>query len=231
MGLSFQEERQMEKKRNIAWLTIGFVGIMAGCFCVNVFNRYVLISLPLAARMISMIAVYWLIALVPIIIMACNKTKLSALGFSKEDLFAQVIVGVAIAAVTSVVFTLIPHVAGFGDWVDNGRRYKFLWQFLYEFIQCIIAIGAVEEYVFRGFLYAMLKDIFGKEWVSVLISSVLFGLFHIFGGSIVQIFMTMCIGVLWCLLKLKIKHCSLLSLIIAHGIYDALITVWASFLM
>jgi uncharacterized membrane protein YjjP (DUF1212 family) len=34
------------------------------------------------------------------------------------------------------------------------------------------------------------------------------------------------IGALFCLFRLKIKNCSLLSLIIAHGIYDALIVVW-----
>ena len=221
----------MEKKRDIAWLTVGFIGAMAGVFGVNMFNRYVLMSLPSAVRLVCMIVVYWLIALVPLVITACNKAKLSALGFSKDNLLAQVAVGIAIAAVMSVVFTLIPHLVGFGDWVDNGFRYKYLWQFIYEFVQCIIAVGAVKEFVFRGFLYAKLKDVSGKEWVAVLISSAMFGLSHIFSGNVVQIIMTMFLGLLWCLLRLKIKHCSLLSLIIAHGIYDALITVWASVLM
>lgn len=153
----------MGKKRDIALLIVGFIGAMAGVFGVNMFNRYVLMSLPSAVRLVCMIVVYWLIALVPLVITACNKAKLSALGFSKDNLLAQVAVGIAIAAVMSVVFTLIPHLVGFGDWVDNGLRYKYLWQFIYEFVQCIIAVGAVEEFVFRGFFICKVKRRFRQR--------------------------------------------------------------------
>ena len=40
--------------------------------------------------------------------------------------------------------------------------------------------------------------------------------------------MMMLLGVVLCLCRLKIRHCTLLSLVIAHGVYDALISVFAS---
>lgn len=221
----------MEKKKDIIDLIIGFMGAMIGCLGVNIFNRYVLMSLPLAARMICMPIVYWLIALIPIILIICRKTKIWELGFKKENISAQIIVGIAIAIVMSVVLTLIPHIANFSEWVDNGRRYVYLWQFIYEFGYCIIGIGLAEEFVFRGFLYTKAKNIFNSEWSAGVISSVMFGLFHIFTGNIIQVFVTTLIGLLYCFLRSKIKNCSLLSLIIAHGIYDALITTWASLLL
>ncbi len=187
-------EKMMKKE----WLSliIGIAGTILGLCAVTAFSRLVLMSLPLVARMISMIVVYWLIA----IVMSC-------------------------------IGTLLPHLLGVGEWVDNGKRYQDLWKFIYEFFYCILAIGFVEELVFRGFIFHKIKNISQKDSVAVICSSVLFGVFHIFGGNLIQMVCTACIGLLFCFFQLKIKNCSLLSLIIAHGVYDALISVWASILL
>ncbi|MBD5143894.1 MAG: CPBP family intramembrane metalloprotease, partial [Ruminococcus sp.] len=76
-----------------------------------------------------------------------------------------------------------------------------------------------------------IKGVFGSEAVAVIGSSILFGLFHILGGDIGQMLVTGFLGILFCLCRKKIKDCSTLSLIIMHGIYDALITVWANCLL
>ncbi len=152
-------------------------------------------------------------------------------GFCKDKIQSQVIVGIFIGIAMSVVLTLIPHLFGFGEFVDNGNRYKYLWQFIYEFFYCIFAVGFVEEFVFRGFVYKKIKLISKKDMIAIIGSSVLFGTFHLFNGSIIQMLMTTGIGVFFCLCRLKIKNCSTLSLIIGHGVYDALITVWASALL
>ena len=203
---------------------------MLGLFGVVSFNQFVLMSLPLALRMISTIFVYWLIALVPIIIIFVNKDKLAEYGFSKERVTFQIIVGVIIGIAMSLTLTLIPHLLGFGEYVDSGKRYEYLWQFIYEFFYCIFAVGFVEEFVFRGFIYQKIKSISQKDMIAIIGSSVLFGAFHLFSGNIIQMVMTACLGVFFCFCRLKIKNCSTLSLIIAHGIYDALITVFASIL-
>ena len=221
----------MSKKKEIISLIIGFVGVVAGLYGVVSFNRFVLMSLPIVIRMVCMILTYWLIALIPAIVMIVNKDKLTDYGFSKEKIGMQIIVGILIGTVMSVLLTLIPHLIGFGEFVDSGKRYKYLWQFIYEFFYCIFAIGLGEEFVFRGFIFEKIKRVAGKDIIAVIISSVFFGVFHFFSGNLVQIVMTACIGAFFCFCRLKIKNCSTLSLLIGHGVYDALIAVFASALL
>ncbi len=221
----------MSKKKEIISLIIGFVGTVAGLYSVVSFNRFVLMSLPIGIRMVCMILTYWLIALIPAIVMIVNKDKLTDYGFSKEKIGMQIIVGILIGTVMSVLLTLIPHLIGFGEFADSGNRYKYLWQFIYEFFYCIFAIGLVEEFVFRGFIFEKIKRVAGKDIIAVIISSVFFGVFHFFSGNLVQMVMTACIGAFFCFCRLKIKNCSTLSLLIGHGVYDASITVFASALL
>ena len=221
----------MSKKKEWIFLIVGFFGAMLGLYGVIAFNRFVLMSLPLVLRMVCMPIVYWLIALIPIIVMFVNKDKLVEYGFVKDKIQLQIIVGVLIGIAMSVILTLIPHLLGIGEYVDNGKRYEYLWQFIYEFFYCILAVGFVEEFVFRGFVYKKIKTISQKDIIAIIVSSVLFGAFHLFGGNIIQMMMTSFIGAFFCFCRLKIKNCSTLSLIIAHGVYDALITVFASLLL
>ena len=221
----------MSKKKEGICLIVGLLGVALGLYGVVAFNQCVLMSLPLGIRMISMLFIYWLIALIPIIIMLVNKDNLVNYGFSKDKIIFQIIVGVLIGIAMSILLTLIPHLFGFGEYVDNGKRYKYLWQFIYEFFYCIFAIGLVEEFVFRGFVYKKVKSISQKDIIAIIGSSVLFGVIHLFSGNIIQMLMTVCIGVFFCFCRLKVKNCSTLSLIISHGIYDTLITVWASTLL
>ena len=219
-------------KKEWIGLIIGFIGIMAGCFVVRLINQYLIMMIPLIPRMITMIVSYWLTALAVLILFFVHKDKLKDYGFSKENFFAQILIGICVGLGMSFILTLLPHLFGFSGFVDNGHRYKYVWQFIFEFAYCILGVAAAEEFGFRGFIYARLKKITnGKELVPIIVSSVLFGLFHMFGGNVLQIFMTALIGILFCFLRLKIKNCSTLSLIICHGVYDAMITLWASLLI
>lgn len=221
----------MDKKKESITLIIGFLGAMLILFGVVMFNQYVLMSLPLVLRMILMIVFYWCIALLPIIMMLYSKDRLLDYGFRKEGIFKQIFIGIALGVAMSLVFTLLPHLLGYGEYFSSSKDYSYLWQYIYEFVECIIAVGLVEEFVFRGFLYEKFKRIFGTDVAAVIGSSLLFGLFHIFGGNILQIIMTGFIGALFCLFRMKIKDCSTLSLIITHGVYDALIVVWTNCLL
>ncbi len=221
----------MSKKKEWISLILGFLGALLGLYGVVCFNQLILMTLPLVLRMISMIVVYWLIVLIPIILMRINKDTPADYGFSKNNVGCQILIGIFIAVVISLVLTLVPHLLGVGEYFDTGKNYQYLWQFIYEFFYCIVAVGFAEEFVFRGFIYERFKRLFEKDWIAVIGSSVLFGVFHIFNGNIGQMILTGCLGAFFCFCRLKIKNCSLLSLIIVHGIYDALITVWASLLL
>lgn len=218
----------MNKKRDIILMIIGYIGALAGCFGVIMFNRYILTSLPLAGRMICMILVYWLIALVPIILICITKDKNEALVFPKEKIGIQILIGAVSGLVISSAYFLAPYFCGFGSLVDNGSRYTKLWQFVFELVYFIVAVGAVEEIVFRGFIYSKIKSIFGNEWMTILLSSILFGLFHLLIGNIVQVCLTTIIGIIFCLVRYKVKGCSMLSLIVLHGVYDFMIVLYSS---
>ena len=221
----------MSKRKEILDIVLCYIGTMLGVLAVRFFNVYVMMSIPLIPRMAVIIAMYWVIALAAIIITLIRKEPAKSYGFFKNMMLIQIGIGAAVAIVMSVVFTLVPHLAGFGQFFDTGNRYEYLWQYIFEFTYCILSVGFVEEFVFRGFIFGKLQKICRNNVLPVVISSALFGFFHIFNGSIFQVLMTAGIGALFCLCRLKIKNCSTLSLVIAHGVYDALITVWANVLL
>mgnify|MGYP003412235086 CR=1 FL=1 len=190
-----------ERNKIIIQMVIAIIGVVGGLLGVNAFYQYVLMSLPLVVRMVLMIVTYLPIALVPFCIVIFNKEKWSDYGFSKD-------------------------LIGKSDWVNNQHIYNYAWQYIYDFIQCIGAVALVEEFVFRGFFYKKLETLFGSAVGAIIGSSILFGLFHFLGGNIGQIILTGFIGAIFCICRVKIKNCTLLSVIIAHGVYDALITVW-----
>lgn len=73
----------MSKTKEWIFLIVGFLGAMLGLYGVKLFNQFLLTSLPLGLRMIMVIFIYWLIALIPIIVMFVNKDKLVEYGFCK----------------------------------------------------------------------------------------------------------------------------------------------------
>lgn len=103
-------------------------------------------------------------------------------------------------------------------------------QYNTEIIYAIFGVALAEELIFRGYIFNKLLEIKNHRWFAIIISSVLFGLFHVFSGSITQVLITALLGFLYCIFREKIKGCTLLSIIIAHGVYDALIVLWVSIL-
>lgn len=58
-----------EHKKIVTQLIIGFIGAMPGLFGVIAFNQYLLMGLPMGARMVLMIVTYWVIAIIPFSVM------------------------------------------------------------------------------------------------------------------------------------------------------------------
>ena len=216
-----------QRDNDLVSLTMGFMGSMVGGFMLNMFNAKIAMNMPVPLRAPLMFVLYWAIAVIPIIIIRQDKMRPADLGLEKEGILRQILIGVGLGLGTSLVLTGIPVLAGFGEYVNSGKSYTEPWQFIYEFAYCILSVGAAEELVFRGFINSKLKSLFGKEIYAAVGSSILFGLFHIFRGNIVQIFVTAVIGFIFCAYRNKIKGCTLLSLMICHGVYDAMITIWA----
>ncbi|MBU3191931.1 CPBP family intramembrane metalloprotease [Clostridium bowmanii] len=158
-----------------------------------------------------------------------NKEKLKDIGFIRVNIHKQIFIGIVIAIVMCLIFTVIPILCGLKDMVSS-THYTKTWQFIFEFAYSIFGVAIVEEFFFRGYMFKKLMDIKNSKWFAIIISSIVFGLFHIFQGNIIQVFTTMMLGVMFCLFREKIKGCSTLSIIIAHGIYDALIVLCVALL-
>nr|MCR5146583.1 CPBP family intramembrane metalloprotease [Clostridia bacterium] len=95
----------------------------------------------------------------------------------------------------------------------------------YEFVYVTFGVAVAEEFIFRGYLLNILKRMSKNTIIPIIVTSLLFGLFHILNGNIIQVIVTTLIGLILVICKEKIKNCTLLSLIIAHGLYDWLIVL------
>ena len=218
----------MEKSRkNLLLLTIAVICQFIIAFGVVLFNQNLLMNFPLGARMVYMLISQWLFLIVPIIFMIRGKETAGSIGFTAVKIPLQIFIGVMLGIAMCLIFTIVPILLGYKDMVSS-TRYTEIWQFAYQFLYSIFAVALVEEIFFRGYLFKKLLDIKNTKWFAIIISSIIFGLFHIFQGNIIQLFVASILGILFCLFREKIKNCSLLSLIIAHGIYDALIILCVS---
>lgn len=220
----------MKNKKTIIEIIVTIFSVFALEYGLIFFNRYILMNLPLIARMILMIIMYWLIAIVPIMICIKNKNKLIDIGFNKNKILKQIIVGIVIALIMSLLFTFIPILIFGKENTYTGYNYKYIWQYVYQFFYLIVGVSLTEEFIFRGYLLNNLKKINNNKIIPIIVTSLLFGLFHIFSGGIIQVFITSLIGLIFAICKEKVKDCSLLSIIIAHGIYDWLIVLLTAIL-
>ena len=220
----------MSKKKEWIGLIAAYIGAVLGLVGIMLYNINIRGGLPPVPRMFATLGSRVLLMIIPIIVMIVSKDKLSDYGFTGEKIGIQILTGVILGLVISVFLTLIPHLAGFGEYVDNGNRYNKAWMFVYDFTFFIFGVGLSEEFVFRGLIYEKIRRISGKNCIAVIVSSIMFGFIHLFGGNLIQVAITSVIGIIFAVLRLKIKRCSTLSLIILHGVYDAMITVWASVL-
>lgn len=220
---------ELKTKSPVVQLIIAICGTYIALFVLWMFNKNLLMSFSLPLRMILMIVTQWLLFLVPGVLMIANKEKFGDIGFSKKKIPLQIGIGVLLAFSMSLVLTVVPIMLGFKDFVGN-TSYTQTWQFVYEFIYRILGVALAEELVFRGYIFNKLLEIKCSKWFAIIISSMLFGLFHLFNGNLFQVLMTAIIGLILCIFREKIKACTLLSLIIVHGLYDGMIVLWVSVL-
>lgn len=215
----------MDRKQKVIKLIVVIMGVFITLLGVILFNSYLLMSFPVGARMILMLVSQWILFIMPAIMMWLNKDNISELGFNGENTIYQIGIGIIAALLMSLLFTVIPVLLGFKDMVGN-TQYTKTWQFVYEFVYRIFGVAFIEELIFRGYIFNKLLQIKDNKVMAIIISSVIFGLFHMFNGNILQIIVTTMLGIIYCVLREKIKNCTTLSLILIHGIYDALIMFW-----
>ncbi|MDR1706032.1 MAG: CPBP family intramembrane metalloprotease [Clostridiales bacterium] len=176
----------------------------------------------IAPRIALIIAAWW-IALVPVLLlMRWDKTKFFELGFTASNLFTQIALGVFAGIVLSVLMAGVSYALGI-----PVRGSLSLSRFLSESLLNLVTVGLVEETVFRGYIYKKLFDYSNKRLFTVIVSSVLFGLFHFvnmpYQGviiTLIQVGTTTVIGLVFCLLRVIKKTFNMISLIVLHSVYN-----------
>ena len=91
------------------------------------------------------------------------------------------ILGVVFNVLLNVMASLIPE-----EWLKANQESVGAFQgqhFLITFCAVSVFAPIVEELLFRGFLYNCMKKLTGKIWISSIITSILFGVYH---GNILQ---------------------------------------------
>jgi membrane protease YdiL (CAAX protease family) len=164
------------------------------------------------------------LAFIGLVIGACliEKKPVAGLGFQKDNVFKQIIIGLSIAAALALIIGVFPILIG-----SNlaGNKPSSASGAVVSIVLDIVFIGTFEELIFRGFIQTRLKELIKYKWACVLIAAALFGLWHIINGAWFQVLFTFAIGCVFGFCREYLKNCSLLSVIIAHGVYDALLVV------
>lgn len=88
-------------------------------------------------------------------------------------------------------------------------------------IYYFVIVAPTEEIIFRGFILENFNKSY-TENISILLTSILFALIHIFNGNIMNIVIAFIISVLYCKVKLLSYNRSLYSCMIGHALNDSL---------
>ncbi|MBP3854960.1 MAG: CPBP family intramembrane metalloprotease [Ruminiclostridium sp.] len=133
----------------------------------------------------------------------------------------QYVIGTAIALALSLSIAFIPALCGVSL---IGSHKDFSWfGIVYNFLNYFLIIGPVEELVFRVYIQDTVVSFFDKKkYIGVVVSSLIFGLWHWINGSFVQVLFASGIGLVFGTCKYLIKDCKYPGLALGHGLYDFL---------
>ena len=153
------------------------------------------------------------------------------LGFKVSHIMKQLMIAGIIFAIT-ISFILIPLLCG----ADKNEILSFKARnpviLIYYVIKSIFVIGFGEELIWRGYFYERINEITNSGLWAVVVSSILFGLWHYPNGqNIMQVLVTCCLGLLYGFARLKVKDCSTLATGVAHGLHDAVIVILSYILL
>ena len=182
-----------------------------------------------AVRMCLTLFITAALAVVAVVAMKLTAQEKKLLP-TKNRLWLQILIGFAFAAALCLVMGIIPILCGtsiIGSHTEPSAGFLVI-----SAVQDILFVGVCEEIVFRGYVQNQF-DIWLKKckWLAPLIAAVLFGLWHLINGSLIQVLFTSLIGCVFGYSKYFIKDCTLLSVIIAHGLYDFSLALLTCFML
>lgn len=198
------------------------IGLTFATWAITLINIYALrLSLSLL-----LIATYTAVAVVAMRFTAQIKQLLP----TKHKLWLQILIGIAIAVALCLLVGIIPILCGIS--FVGSHTEPSVGTLVIAAVQDILFVGVGEEIVFRGYVQNQFEIWLKKcNWLAPLIAAAIFGLWHIINGSLIQVLFTTVIGCVFGYCKYYVKDCTLLSVIIAHGLYDFSLVLLTCFML
>lgn len=134
----------------------------------------------------------------------------------------QYIVGIILGLILLVIMAGLGAMTGMPT--GGGINQIVVWKLVYELVFYLCFVGPAEELLYRVFVQETLIKIFPNQrfWM-ITLCALIFGLSHWrINGSWIQVCIATCIGLYFGLAKEYIKNCTIISLSICHGLYNAL---------
>lgn len=131
------------------------------------------------------------------------------------------LIGCLIALALSLMIAVIPAACGFS--LVGGHANWSWFTLIFQLLFCVLVVGPVEEFIFRVYLQDVFKSLFPRHpWIGVVIAALLFGLFHLINGNLIQVLFAFGIGLVLGFAKHTIKDCGYPGVALGHGLYDFL---------
>lgn len=212
-------------KRSVVVFIIAVLLIVGLTFVVWAVNLVRIFALRIFLIM-ALIVVYTVVAVFAMRLTGQSRKLLP----EKRRLWLQIVIGVGMAAVLCFSFGVLPVLCD-TSFIGTHRNIS-AGRLLLIAIQDILFVGVGEEVVFRGYIQNQFSVWLKKcGFLAPLIAAVFFGLWHIINGGIVQVLFATAIGCVLGYGKYFLKNCTLLSVILAHGLYDFSLVLLSCFML
>ncbi len=176
------------------------------------FEDFVLPLLSGGALIFARTVSPWLMFLPPAVRLIIKKEKLH---FSGEDLPAQVLSGVIAGIALAVVLAALPAALGAGEHIWHHFPHSAA-----EAARIILALAPAEELLIHGYVYEKLKALTKKPAVSFELSVISAGLLSLLHGGLISGITGIMISYALFSAHFRFKNMSLLSVVVAHTVYD-----------
>lgn len=97
--------------------------------------------------------------------------SLKSLGIRKDKILKSIVLGILFA----IPFITLPIIRAVNLNMHIINSNQLLWSFLYYFL----AIGFVEELIFRAFIQTRIQGLIKTKWISILVVAIMFSSMHI----------------------------------------------------
>jgi membrane protease YdiL (CAAX protease family) len=187
------------------------------------FRPLLTLNTSILYRIFIQIIIY--LALVTVVFLAFRLANNTNLTFYLKpiNLRFQLLVSLIIAVILLSLVIGIPLIIGINihDIIGDSSSNPTL-----IIIILLLIVAPSEELVFRGYYYQAIKEMSNPILAGIL-SSILFGLWHLVNGNIFQVLLTTIIGFIFSLSLILNKKTNIWSTIIAHGVYGSMLVVFS----